>query len=188
MRCWRDQRGFTVTEMITACAMLGVALAAVTTIQHRTFEAYVVGSNNAEVQQKARVALERMSRDIRRATTGLTAATETSVTLTLPDPSNPSAGVQTTYALSDSNLTCTGVCDDQTVSATAITLIGGVQKLTFTYYLVDSPTALTVPVATPADVFRVDITIQTKSEHNVATGSVADTRAGLTTSVRVRNL
>ena len=66
-------------------------------------------------------------------------------------------------------------------------VIGNVQTLAFAYRDVNDA-VLAAPVGTPANVFRVDITIQTASEDTVVAGGVADTRSELTTSVRLRNL
>ena len=179
MACWREERGFTLTELLVVLAVLALVLAAVVTIQQGALQAYVTGSNKTEVQQNARVALERIARQIRETTGPLTEATATSLTFTLPDPvtSLPTA---VRYVLNGTSLNCTGLCDDQTVSAAPVVVIGGVQALTFVYYPLDDL------VGNP--IGRVDITIQTGSEDTVVAGGIADTRAELTTSVRLRNL
>jgi len=177
MACWRDERGFTLTELLTVLAVLALVLAAVVTIQQDALQAYITGSNKTEVQQNARVALERMAREIRETQSGLTTATATSLTFV-----DPNTGLAVTYALNGNTLTRT------TNGATDI-VIGGVQALTFAYYAIDSNIVpLGVPVGAPGTVFRVDITIQTGSEGTVVAGGIADTRAELTTSVRLRNL
>ena len=168
MRCWRDERGFTLTELLTVLAVLTLVLAAVVTIQQGALQAYVTGSNKTEVQQNARVALERMAREIRQTQTGLTAATATSLTLV-----DPNTGLAVIYALNGNTLT-------RTTNGVTDIMIGGVQALTFDYYL--------LPGVAPPTVGRVDITIQTGSEDTVVAGGIADTRAELTTSVRLRNL
>ena len=177
MACWREERGFTLTELLTVLAVLALVLAAVVTIQQGALQAYVTGSNKTEVQQNARVAMERMARDIRETQSGLTTATATSLTFV-----DPNTGLAVIYALAGNTLT-------RTTNGIADTVIGSVQALTFAYYPKDSNVALGVPVGTPATtVFRVDITIQTGSEDTVVAGGIGDTRAGLTTSVRLRNL
>ena len=69
----------------------------------------------------------------------------------------------------------------------AAIVIGRIQTLTFTYRDVNN-NVLGVPVGVPANVFRIDITVQTASEDTVVAGGTADTTAQITTSVRLRNL
>ena len=175
----RDERGFTLSELLIAFAVLALVLAAATTIHHDLLQAYVVGSNKTEVQQNARVALERIARELRQTPAALTSATGTSLTLRDQD-----TGLAVTYALTGAapNATLT-----RTTNGVADVVIGKVQRLLFTYRDV-SDNVLAVPVGTPASVFRVDITIQTASEDVAVAGGVADTGAELTTSVRLRNL
>src|SRR5438552_8246954 len=174
MNGWLDERGFTLAELLTALAMLATVLAAVVMIENGTLQAYVVGSNKTEVQQNARVALERMAREIRQTSAALTVATVTNLGFVDQDTG------ATTYWLNGTALTRTSGGADAVV-------IGAVQALTFTYRDVNN-NVLAAPVGTPANVYRVDITIQTASEDTVVAGGVADARSELTTSVRLRNL
>src|SRR5437016_957495 len=97
MARWRDAQGFTVVELLVMCAILGLALAAVTTVIERGMRQVYIGTHKTEVQQNARVALELMAREIRETTVPLAAATATSITFTHPD-----AGA-VTYAIDANN-------------------------------------------------------------------------------------
>jgi len=176
MSLWRNERGFTLAELLVAMALVVFVLTAIVMIESGTLQAYVVGSNKTEVQQNARVALERMARQIRQTRTPLTIATATSLEFVDQD-----TGAATKYWLNGTALTLTSGGADTVV-------IGAVQALTFAYRGVND-NVLATPVGTPANVYRVDITIQTASEDAaVVANSVSDTRAELTTTVRLRNL
>ena len=177
MARWRDARGFTMIELLVMCAILGLALAAVTAVVARGMRQVYIGTHKTEVQQNARVALELMAREIRETTAPLTAATATSITFTHPD-----AGVVTYTIDANNNLTRSNV-----------PIIGGLRNLLlqpqlslFVYSDVND-NVLGSPVGTPANVYRVTVTIQTSDDSGVAAGLV-DARTELTTSVRLRNL
>ena len=170
----RDQRGFTLAELLVACAMLGLALAAATIVLERGVRQSYIGTHKSEVQQNARAALERMAREIRETTAPLTAATATSITFTHPDDG------AITYTIDENN----------NLTRNNTPVIGGLRNLLlqpqlslFVYRDVNDAS----PVATPAEVFRVIITVQTGDDTGLATG-LAEARAELTTSVRLRNL
>ncbi len=162
MTTWRNQKGFTIPELLVAVAVVGLLLAAVLFIQQGALQAYVFNSTSTETQQNARFALDRMAREIRQASAITTAATN-SITFTAQD------GVTVvTYALTGTNL-----------ARNSQTVVGGVAALTFAYRGANDATG-----ATAANTRRVDITIQTKSEDTPGSTMMSS----LTTSVRLRNL
>ena len=177
MAWWRDARGFTFTQVLVACAMLGLALAAVGAVFDRGVRQASLDTHVTKAQQNARTALELMSREIRETTAPLTAATTTSLTFTHPD-----AGVVTYTIDGTSTLTRNGVA-----------IVGNLQNLSvnpplpiFTYRDVNE-NVLAAPIGAPANVYRVTVTLQTGSDSLVASGQ-SDARAVLTTSVQLRNL
>ena len=63
----RDQRGFTLTELLVVATVLGMILAGVVLIQMQGQQAYLFGSHRVEVQQNNRAALELITRELRSA-------------------------------------------------------------------------------------------------------------------------
>ena len=51
----RDQRGFTLTELLVVAAVLGMILSAVVLVQQQGQQAYIFGSHRVEVQQNATI-------------------------------------------------------------------------------------------------------------------------------------
>jgi Tfp pilus assembly protein PilW len=175
----RDESGFSLAELLVAFAVLALTLAAAATIHQTVLQAYVVGSNKTDAQQSARVALERIARDLRQTPSALTAATATSLTLVDQD-----TGVPVTYELTGD---APAAVVTRTMNGVADVLIGRVQTLTFAYRDVNNA-VLAAPVAAPASVFWVDITVQTVTEDVAAAAGAASARAQMTTSIRLRNL
>src|SRR6266545_4372512 len=97
MRCWREECGFTLVELLAAFAVLAVVLGGALAVHRSALQAYLAGSNKAEVQQGARVALQRVARDIRNACLPaggqiVTEAIADSLTFTAIDPPPPTPG------------------------------------------------------------------------------------------------
>jgi prepilin-type N-terminal cleavage/methylation domain-containing protein len=167
MKIWRhDENGFTLIELLISMAALGLLLAVVISVQQTGLRAYVTNSNNLETQQNARIALERMEREIREAS-AITAAGTSSITFTAQD-----GLTVVTYVLGGNTLERSGV-----------PLVGGVETLTFVYR---GPSD--APETTPANIRRVDIMIRTRTEETVADGGVGDRKYQSNTSVRLRNI
>ena len=64
---WRDQRGFTLVEALTAAALLGLLLSGVLGLLSTGTQSYGVGALRVDLQQGVRLALERMARELREA-------------------------------------------------------------------------------------------------------------------------
>jgi type II secretory pathway component PulJ len=67
MRAWRRTDGTTLAELLVSLAMLAVVLAGVVSVLHSALKTYGWGSGRVESQQSARLALERMTTEIREA-------------------------------------------------------------------------------------------------------------------------
>lgn len=180
-RSIRNQSGFTLAEMLVAMAVIGFVLGGILLLQQQGQQAYLFGSNRVEVQQNARVALERMARDLRAATSISTAAA-TNLVFVSKDSSVSGNDVPMQYQLSGTNLDRTCTCPADPTNGT-LTLIGGVGALAFTYKT-QSGTITT----TPADIRMIDISITTKTEESVASYAPGNRAVSVDTTVRLRNL
>jgi prepilin-type N-terminal cleavage/methylation domain-containing protein len=84
-RLRRDQRGYTLVELITVMAILGVVLEALATLFVAASNAQTDMSSRFTAQQSARVALDKIRREVHCASGATPASTSTaSITLTMP--------------------------------------------------------------------------------------------------------
>jgi prepilin-type N-terminal cleavage/methylation domain-containing protein len=67
LRVFRNQCGFTLTELLVACAMIGVVMAGLFSIFQTGQQSYLTGTNQIEAQQSLRLALLRVTNEIREA-------------------------------------------------------------------------------------------------------------------------
>ena len=92
-RLRRDQRGYTLVELITVMAILGVVLEALATLFVAAGNAESDMSSRFTAQQSARVALDKIRREVHCASAATPASTNTSsVTLTVPSYCKTYAG------------------------------------------------------------------------------------------------
>jgi prepilin-type N-terminal cleavage/methylation domain-containing protein len=144
-----DQQGFTLAELLVALALVGLISAGAVTLMVTGNKTYATGSKQIEAQQAARVALERMAREIRGAGYNPTGTIACPPTNTCPIVGNPGwgspdattlriqsdtnangvfdASEQVTYRLNGTNL------ERQVSNAAPQTIVAGIQALTFTY-------------------------------------------------------
>jgi prepilin-type N-terminal cleavage/methylation domain-containing protein len=66
-RIFGNQDGFTLTELLVACAMIGIVMAGLFSILQTGQESYLTGTNQVEAQQGLRLALLRVANEIREA-------------------------------------------------------------------------------------------------------------------------
>jgi type IV pilus assembly protein PilW len=67
LRNLRNQHGFTLTELLVACAIIGFVMTGLLSILRTGQQSYLTGTNQVEAQQSLRLALLRMSNEIREA-------------------------------------------------------------------------------------------------------------------------
>ncbi len=180
VRRWlRNERGFTLAELLVVTAVIGLVMAGVFVIQRGGQQAYLLGSNRVETQQNARVVLDLMTRELRSAASITTIASCTNsvcTDLTFVDQN----GQTVRYALAGTTL-------NRTVGGTTTALIGGAQSLAMTSYSVYDVSAATyTKTITPAQVKVINISVTTSTEETVGTGMPGDQRATMESTVKLR--
>ena len=176
----RDQRGFTLTELLVVAAVLGMILAAVVFVQQQGQQAYIFGSHRVEVQQNNRAALELMVRELRSATS--ITAVPSATNLTFLDENGNTIQYQISGAILNRTVTVAG-------TATTTPLIGGVQTLAMAYYSDwNGATNIGTTTTTPAQVKLIRLQLVTGTEDQVGSGSPGNQSATMETLVRLRNI
>jgi prepilin-type N-terminal cleavage/methylation domain-containing protein len=176
----RDQRGFTLTELLVVAAVLGMILAAVVLVQQQGQQAYIFGSHRVEVQQNNRAALELMLRELRSATS--VTAVPSATNLTFLDENGNTIQYQISGAILNRTITVAG-------TATTTPLIGGVQTLAMAYYSDwNGATNTGTATTTPAQVKLIRLQLVTGTEDQVGSGSPGNQSATMETLVRLRNI
>ena len=172
-----DTRGFSLTELLVALAVLGVIMSAVLFVQMRGQEWYAFGSNRVEAQQNARVALDLMSRELRSAQAITTLGGASGITFLNQD----STSVQ--YQLSGTSL-------NRISGGETRTLIGGVQSLAMSYCKAwnNTNSSCATTASAPGDVRTIRIQLAAKTEESVAAGSLANRNARVESMIRLRNV
>jgi len=173
-----NERGYTLAELLTAMAVMGLLLAGLLLTLQEGQTAYQYGAGRAEVQQNARVALERMLRELRSAST-ITTSSANAVTFTYLDDTNTLITVA--YSLSGAGAPYLLQRNQTGAANQPDTLIGGVTSLAITYY---DPSG--VATSTAANVRSIDIQITTRSE-DATLGAPQIRSAVMEGRVRVRN-
>jgi prepilin-type N-terminal cleavage/methylation domain-containing protein len=101
------ERGYTLIELLQVTVILGVILGAITTLFVRASIAEVDMNRRFQAQQEARLAVDRMRREIHCASLVSPSGASTSITVTLPGGC-PTAGGSPTTVVYDAQLVSTG--------------------------------------------------------------------------------
>lgn len=179
-RVLRDERGFTLAELLVVTAVLGLILAGVVTIQQQGQRAYLFGSHRVEVQQNNRSALELMVKELRtaQAVSLIPSATD----MTFVDENGDTIRYRTSGTTLNRAVTPAG-----TATTTTTALIGGVQTLAMAYYSAWTGGTGTTTTA-PGSVRLIKVQIVTGTEDSVNAGSPANQHATMESLVRLRNI
>jgi prepilin-type N-terminal cleavage/methylation domain-containing protein len=92
----RGQRGYTLLELLTVMSILSVIVGALVTLFMRATNAELDMNRRFQAQQAARIAVDRMRREIHCASEISPTGTSGSITVTLPSQCPTAGGVQTT--------------------------------------------------------------------------------------------
>ena len=195
-----DQRGFTLAELLVAIALVGLIMTGILTFIMTGNEAYLTGSDQIEAQQAARVALARMVREIRGAGYNPTGAVCPPVTK-CPIAGAPGLGSPTPtafliqndtngdgiFAANESILYQLNGTDLQRqvlggVDLAPLTIVGGIQALTFTY--LDENDAV---AAQTQDIRSVQISLRTQPENQPAAWQIGKVSVTMSDKIRLRN-
>jgi Tfp pilus assembly protein PilW len=180
------QKGFSVAELLIAAAMTSTLMAAVFVILQQGQNVYLFGAGRAEVQQTARGALDRISRELRTGV-AVTTANANSITFRYIDNDVPNGNVPMTVTVQYS-LNGTDLQRNQTAPAAPgpqpEVVIGGVTGFALTYFNANNAAA-----ANAADVRTVNVRLTTQVQDVATTNvSIKNQRAVVEDRVRMRNL
>ncbi len=174
-----DERGFTLTELLVATAVIGTVMAGVFVIHRGGQQVYLFGSSRVESQQNARVALDLLARELRSSTSITTLGSGTDITFVWTDDANVAHTIR--YALN-------GTALSRTVDGATTPLIGGVQSFEMTYYSTHDVGSGTYTQTTDPKLVRViTLRLRTRTEKPAAAGSAGDAQTLMESTVTLRS-
>ena len=199
----RPEGGFTLAELLVACAVTGFVMAGLLIMLQTGQQSYLVGAHQVEAQQTVRVALDEMIRELRNAGycptctgtapfTAITAQSGTGFAIqsdwdgsgtistsgTVTDAAGTVRGERIIYAVSSGALTR----QETGIDASPLTVATGITSLGFTYQ--DSAGVTT---ATAADIRTIVLTLTAQPRVQPAATPQGRALVTMTDSVRLRN-
>ncbi|OGK95843.1 MAG: hypothetical protein A3E31_08460 [Candidatus Rokubacteria bacterium RIFCSPHIGHO2_12_FULL_73_22] len=203
----RAERGFTLAELLVACAVVGFVMAGLLVMLQSGQETYLVGAHQVEAQQSVRLAVERMVAELRDAgfcptcaatptsfaaitgqsATGFTIQSDWDAswdgtagidTAAVTDAAGTLRGERIVYSLSGTDLQRQEIGID----ATPLTVASGVSSLSFDY--MDAGGAAT---AVDTSIRTVTITLSAAPRDQPAATSTGRVFVTMSDSVRLRN-
>lgn len=201
----RDQRGYTVAEMLVTAAVIGFIMAGLLSLLVSGQQSYTTGAGRAEAQQNARLVVERMIRELRTAghdplgtatfaaVTALGAGTgfvirndwngsgaiDAAVATTVD---NVQHGEQITYTFAGTTLTR----QESVVDAAAVTVTDRISSFTLTYRDADDTVVATPSGVNAASIRTVEVDVTTQPDFTVS-GTVSQVAVRSQNRVRIRN-
>jgi type IV pilus assembly protein PilW len=193
---YENNTGFSLPDLLVGLMLIGLLAAAVFGVYQVSQGSYLAGAMKAEMQENARVALDRMATEIREAGfnpagvgpgasgPAITGAAPGDLTFSFDCNSNGTldAGETLQYRVAGSSLA------RQCSTGTNEPLIDGIQALTFSYFDVNG-NPLPIPPATtvnPADVRAVSIAITVRPAATVSSPT-GPQQSTFVTQIRLRN-
>ena len=193
MRLLMDERGFTLTEMLVTIIIMMIVFFALFSIFDMSLRVFSYANNKVEAVESARVAMEKMEREIRQAyvynrPTDMHLFDQWTSNqirfgndldgngiIACPNTSSPAQCEKIGYQLDGSTLgrdnTSTGATNDV---ANLQPVAENVQNLTFTYYdrngnEIDpaGPEAIADPVGTEANIDRVQVSLEVSVDQGI---------------------
>ena len=152
-----SKKGFTLSEVIIVVSVIGIVLVVMTPLFKTTHRSWVVNDRWTEVVQNARVALDKMVREIRQARGIVYVTAKTNAQGIIRFTDKTSGSMEFRFNTNTSMLDY-GSPGDLSSNPTSLnySLAGPVQTLKFTCYQADAVTETT----TPAQIRSVDIEIE----------------------------
>ena len=152
-----SQAGFTLTELITTMAILGIVLGGLTTMFHAGVRAEMRANRELDAQQNARAALDKMRRELHCASAisapNGTAVASLTVTLPAACPGTATAVVYATSTVAANRYELTRTADSGTPTTVADYLTSSTP---FTYYIPASGTLGRLQVDIPVNLNPTD--------------------------------